>query len=231
MKFLLALLPFAVAGCHTAAPLPTKPAPAPALPVPPAWTAAVTPPVVTPPASHLEQRLRQQTQIIEALVSQNDALIAKLESAPAVPAPSPTVSISAPIVPPAPPPPVAVAPDVAPTSQPVTKKADEALLLPNADGVIDLTVRPATDSDTPINPFVVRTAAPGTAREITLHVGGIIAGPVACAVINDRLVQAGDNIESLAIERIEPNAVFIRHEGRRLRLPVSTRSVRVLLPL
>ena len=103
--------------------------------------------------------------------------------------------------------------------------------MPNADGVIDLSVRPTAESDAPTNPFVVRPTGPESAREITLHVGGIIAGPVACAVINDRLVQAGENLESLAIERIEHNAVFLRYDGRRLRLPVSTRPVRVRLPL
>jgi hypothetical protein len=37
---------------------------------------------------------------------------------------------------------------------------------------------------------------------------------MACAVINDRLVQVGEIVESLAVERIEPDAVLLRHSGK-----------------
>jgi hypothetical protein len=47
----------------------------------------------------------------------------------------------------------------------------------------------------------------------------------------DRLVQAGETIESLAVERIEPDAVLLRHSGRLLRLPVTEKATRVRLPL
>ena len=83
----------------------------------------------------------------------------------------------------------------------------------------------------PVNPFTVRTVPPEAMREVTLHVGGIVAGPMACAVINDRLVQVGEIIESLAVERIEADAVLLRHSGRLLRLPVAENSTRVRLPL
>jgi type II secretory pathway component PulC len=68
-------------------------------------------------------------------------------------------------------------------------------------------------------------------REVSLQVGGIAAGPMACAVINDRLVQVGEIIESLAVERIEPDAVLLRHSGKLLRLPVAEKPTRVRLPL
>jgi hypothetical protein len=83
----------------------------------------------------------------------------------------------------------------------------------------------------PVNPFTVRTVPPEAMREVSVHVGGIVAGPAACAVVNDRLVQAGETIESLAVERIEPDAVLLRHSGRLLRLPVTEQPTRVRLPL
>ena len=79
--------------------------------------------------------------------------------------------------------------------------------------------------------FTVRTVPPEGMREVSLQVGGIAAGPMACAVINDRLVQVGETIESLAVERIEPDAVLLRHSGKLLRLPVAEKAIRVRLPL
>lgn len=104
--------------------------------------------------------------------------------------------------------------------------------MPNAEGVIDLTI-PAipANPDEPINPFAVRIVPAESRREIILHVGGIVAGPVACAVINERLFQAGEAVESLAIERIERDAVFLRHGSHRLKLPVSDKPARVRLAL
>jgi type II secretory pathway component PulC len=108
----------------------------------------------------------------------------------------------------------------------------EPTLTPNADNVIDLVAFVVSEKPgEPVNPFTVRTVPPEAMREVTLHVGGIVAGPMACAVINDRLVQVGEIIESLAVERIEPDAVLLRHSGRLLRLPVAEKSTRVRLPL
>lgn len=229
MKLFLLLAPLVVVGCRTAATMPSKPAPSPAAAPQPTWAVQAAVPMVTPPSSNSEARIRQQTQIIEALVSQNDALAAKLDAKPEVPMTTAPVSIMAPVVPLAPPP---ASTAIASPPPPATKaKPDEPVLTPNFDGLIDLSIRPATESDEPVNPFVIRSGSADSTREISLHVGGIIAGPVACAVINDRLVQAGDTIETLVIERIDQNAVFIRHEGRRLRLPVSTKPVRVRLSL
>jgi hypothetical protein len=228
MKSALLLLPLALAGCHTAAPV------SPSLSSPAAVSARLAAPVAPespapPPTDALEQRVRRQRQTIDALVSQNDALTAKLAAsaratpppsaqfAPAVPTPNAFAPVPTPAeVPPAPPP--------APASR-------EPLLTPNADGLIDLAARPTANPDAPVNPFAVRSISPDSLREITLHVGGIIAGPVACAVINDRLLQAGESIESLTVDRIDASAVYFRYEGRRLRVPVSSRPVRVRLPL
>ncbi len=198
------------------------------LPAPTQPVAAIhplpNPPVMPPPpaSAGLEQRIRQQAQYIEALISQNDALTAKVTAANGATPPPPTVI-------PLPPTP---APLPRPAQVPPPPPPSEPTLTPNADNVIDLVAFVVAEKPgEPVNPFVVRTVPPDAMREVTLHVGGIVAGPMACAVINDRLVQVGEIIESLAVERIEVDAVLLRHSGRLLRLPVAEKATRVRLPL
>ena len=220
MKHLLIAIVIGLAGCQT--PPPPRVLPAPAKPV-----AAIPPPpsppapAPTPTSASLEQKLRQQAQYIEALISQNDALTAKLAGSNGS---SPSPRTAAPL--PAEPPPLQRPAPLAPPP-PV-----EPILTPNAENVIDLVaVIVAEKPGEPVNPFMVRTVPPEAMREVSVHVGGIVAGPAACAVVNDRLVQAGETIESLAVERIEPDAVLLRHSGRLLRLPVTEQPTRVRLPL
>lgn len=211
MKLLPVFLLFVLAGCQSQ---PATPVPLPKPALPPVSAVANN-----PSSSALERKIRQQAQTIEALVSQNEALTAKLNAAvsaapvPAVaPLPSPNLAPPTPVV--------------------ATPKVDSSVLAPNADGVIDLAAAAvAAKSGESVNPFAVRTASPEGTREMTLLVGGIVAGPTACAVINDRLLLAGDAIESLLVERIEADAVFLRCGEQRLRLPVSEKPVRVRLPL
>ena len=220
MKYLLVSIVIGLAGCQSTPapsvlPAPTKPV----VTLPPAPTVPV---VVPGPATvGLEQKLRQQAQYIEALISQNDALTAKITTASSSAPPTPTV--------------VPLPPDPAPLPRPAPVSPTlppEPTLTPNADNVIDLVAFVVSEKPgEPVNPFTVRTVPPEAMREVTLHVGGIVAGPMACAVINDRLVQVGEIIESLAVERIEPDAVLLRHSGRLLRLPVAEKSTRVRLPL
>jgi hypothetical protein len=241
MKHLLLVFAIALAGCQSAPTATVLPSPAkPAAAVSPA---PVTPTVAPVPSSAgLEQKLRQQAQYIEALISQNDALIAKLPATPvsATPAanintlPPPPLSLPPELA--APPPADPVPPPLPPTPVQVSSTPiplpPEPTLTPNADNVIDLVaVVVAEKPGEPVNPFTVRTVPPEAMREVTLQVGGIVAGPVSCAIVNDRLVQVGELIESLAIERIEANAVLLRHSGRLLRLPVAEKPVRVRLPL
>jgi hypothetical protein len=223
MKFLLVSVIIGLAGCQskpvpTALPVPTKPVasnhPLPAPPqVPPA-----------PASAELEQKIRQQAQYIEALISQNDVLTAKLAATNSATPPPPTVV------------PLPAQPNLT-QSTPLPRPAPvppppEPTLTPNADNVIDLVAFVVVEKPgEPVNPFTVRTVPPEATREVTLHVGGIVAGPIACAVINERLVQVGELIESLAVERIEADAVLLRHSGRLLRLPVSEKPTRVRLPL
>lgn len=219
MRFLSVLLSLGLVGCQTAAPTTTA-LPMPAKPAPESRPVVIAPPTPTSPA--LDQKIRQQAQFIEALISQNDALTAKLAPT-AVPPPPPVVAVSAPVSILAPKPPVA------PPGQPAPS---EPTLTPNADGVIDLAaVKADAKPGEPVNPFALRAVPAEAVREITLHVAGILAGAVPCAVINDRLVQTGESVESLAVERIEPDAVWLRYAGQRLRLPVSEKPVRVRLPL
>jgi hypothetical protein len=187
-----------------------EPRPIAAQPSPPA-------PVVSP----WKQKVKQQAQLIEALVSQNDALNAKL-AANATTTPNPTSPTAIPT-------PVTNDPPVAPHPEP---KPAESFAVPNAEGVIDLvavTLGQATGE--PVNPFAVRMVSAEKTREIALHVGGTVAGENPCAVLNDRLVQPGDVVESLAIERIEADAVILSRGEQRLRLPVAEKPVRVRLPL
>jgi hypothetical protein len=207
-----------LAGCQSAPRASTPPRPAEA----PAHTSLVAvspPPAAGPARGELERKLRLQAQHLEALMSQNDALRADLAAAsaqrvsPAKPEATPQAT-----VPPSRP---------APATTPATP--EEPALAPNADGIIDLSA-PVSRSGEPANPFAVRTAPEGPARELLLHVSGLIAGPVACAVVNGRLVQAGDAVESLRVERVEAEAVVLRGGERRLRLPLADKPVRVRLP-
>ena len=220
MKYLLVSIVIGLAGCQSTPapsvlPAPTKPV----VTLPPAPTVPVV--VPGPASAGLEPKLRQQAQYIEALISQNDALTAKITTASSSMPPPPTV--------------VPLPPDPVPLPRPVSVSPTlppEPTLTPNADNVIDLVAFVVSEKPgEPVNPFTVRTVPPEAMREVTLHVGGIVAGPMACAVINDRLVQVGEIIESLVVERIEADAVLLRHSGRLLRLPVAEKSTRVRLPL
>ncbi|HEX7632107.1 MAG TPA: hypothetical protein VF388_08245 [Lacunisphaera sp.] len=174
-------------------------------------------PTVSPTAP-LEQKIRQQAQYIEALISQNEALTARQGAMPSAnPAPvDPSPEVPRPILAH-----VAAAPEPA-----------GEMLLPNADGTIDLTAAAArAQGDELANPFAVRPAGTAAAREVALRISGIIAGKVTCAVINDRLVQANESVESLVVERIEADGVCLRFGGQRLRVPVSEQAVKVRLPL
>lgn len=201
MKYLLLFAGVLLAGCQTAPLPPVEPRPI---------VVAAPSPAPAEPDRTLERKLRQQAQVIEALISQNDALTARLGPTPRTAEATPRAT-----------------PSAAPTSEPAKS---EPYLSPNAEGVIDLTAV-GSNSDEAVNPFVVRKLPADATREVSLHVGGIIAGPTKCAVINDRLVQTGEAIESLNVEKIEPDAVFLRREGQRLRLPVSGSTVRVRMAL
>ncbi len=226
MKYLFPSILLALAGCQSAPPV----APLPQPPKPVAAPIAVAPvPSVAAPQP-MEEKLRQQAQYIEALLNQNDALSARLATRVA-----PAAEVSVPVLPAAvtnPPPVPAPSGTPAVANHAPVEPVPESPLVPNADGVIDLAAATlAAKPGEPVNPFAVRTVAADAVHEITVQVSGIIAGPTLCAVLNGRLVQAGDSIESLTVERVESDAVLARHSGHLLRLPVSEKPVRLRLPL
>ena len=115
---------------------------------------------------------------------------------------------------------------------PLAPASPATWLAPNAEGVIDLVAASLRDQPgEPVNPFAVRNGSAEAGREVALQVSGIMSGTVPCAVINGRLVQTGESVESLTVERIEPDTVWLQYAGQRLRLPVSEQPARVRLPL
>ena len=218
-----------LAGCRTPVPQ-LLPLPK-SVPEPKAIAAPITPvPAVTPvinPAT--EQRLKQQRQMIEALMSQNDALTAKLSTPVSEPAsvqaptspssvvivenPRVTVTEPTPLLVPVPMPPAVV-----------------VFVAPNADGVIDLTVI-STPSNEPVNPFAVRHLPAGATHEVALQINGIIGGSTPSALVNGRVIQPGEAVESLTLERCETDAAIFRRGEHLLRLPISTQAIRVRLAL
>lgn len=228
MKTSLILLSLLLcAGCQSAS-RPTTPGPM--TPVVKA-TPVASPPTVAPATAQLEHKLTQQSRLMAALIEQNDVLGEKLRRAEKAPAliavtPTPAAPTSGAPLPPVSAPvgtPSLVAPPVEPTPE-------LPLHTPNADGLIDLSV-PAGAPGASVNPFALRAVAAEPRREITLLVQGIAAGPNACALINERMCAPGDAVESLRVDRIEPDAVILRGEAFRLRILPTDKPVRVRLPL
>jgi len=214
MKTSLIISILLCAGCQSAAQLTPDP-------VPPVVKPA---PVAAPSAgADVERKLSRQARLMAALIEQNDVLAEKLRAAEQ---PAAAV-IPAPVAPPpAVPAQVATVP-VVPKEEP---KPELPLHAPNADGLIDLSFL-AGPSGAPVNPFALRSGAAETRREITLLVQALAAGPNACALINERMCAPGDAVESLRVDRIEADAVILRGETFRLRIPPTDKPVRVRLPL
>lgn len=104
----------------------------------------------------------------------------------------------------------------------------EPALMPDGEGVIDLTAGGPADEE---NPFAVRTTDASATREISLLVSGLLRGPAGpMALVNGRPLQAGDCWESLQLVRIEADTVLFGHGTQLLRLPVSRTAVRLKLP-
>lgn len=224
LDFLLILTLVTVTGCQSAP-----------RPVPPPVAAPV--PSAAPSLELQEKTLRQQ-QHIQALIAQNEALLARVQELEAAPLVSPTPPVPA-VLPPAILQPVAAepvnlapVPPSAPSAPSVPSPLAEPAILPNADGLIDLTALLAQTRDgDDVNPFAVRSLPADAIREVTLHVQGVIGGAAPCALINQRTVQPEQTIESLTLVGVEPNAVLVRHAAHLLRLPVAEKSVRIRLPL
>ncbi len=230
MKIAVLLVPLALAGCRTAAPQ--------LLPLPKPLSASPTPVITPPAATHsaaqiaYEQKLRQQRQIIEALMSQNDALTVKLEATASLPNPliderPATLANSEPRAE-TPPPATVLSPAVPnlPIPSALPSPTSEVFLAPNAEGIIDLAALTAPASE-PTNPFAVRSAGADATRDLVFIVSGIVGGASPVALVNGRAIQVGETIESLTLERCEPDAAIFRRGEHRLRLAVDPKPVRV----
>lgn len=247
MKTSLLFCALLCAGCQTTRPRPAvKPSPDP-LPMHGSPAVYAAQPVSPNPAA-VEERLLEQGRLMAALVEQNEALTARLQviEHPAAPpeappakavaiATSPPTPVQAPSIPPtasidvAPPTPAtpAIAPPSAPAPTAELPADDIALFMPNADGVIDLTTLDAASPGSLPNPFAIRTPSARAPHELTLAVQGIFSGPSPCALVNERVVEPGDAIESLKITRIEPGAIFLKGDDFNLKLPLGDKPVRL----
>lgn len=205
MKRFLPLL-LILAGCQSR---PTVPTPAPE-PRP-----VSNPAPAGPSQTEWEKRLRRERQLAEALLSQNEALQSELRDARM-------------------PPPAKIEPPSAQgstvlTTAPALVEPSGPVLLPNADGLIDLIVREQPKAGASANPFAVRTP-PSESREITLKLQGIVAGEKPCALVNGRLMSVGDTVEGLQLIHIGPEALFFTSANATLKLPLDFKSVRVRRP-
>lgn len=208
MKTLLVLFTLGcLVGCQT------RKSPPPALPK--ATEPPAAPVSLSPPAPHdWEQQLRQQRQLAEALMSQNDALQAQLREALArTPQPVP---VNVPTVP-------ALPADLI-TPQPAEPPIN--VLMPNAEGLIDLIAARAGPDDKLVNPFAVRLPS-GNEVETVLRVQGVVTGKHPCALVNDQLVSVGDTVEMLRLERIETRELYFTVGRFTLKIPVGGQPVRI----
>lgn len=192
-------------------------------------TAPVAPPSeglpATPSLEWQETTLRQR-QEIQALIAHNEALraeIHELNARPVTP-PTPTAAFEKPAAKAEPPVPRAAAQK--------TPEADFGpVLLPNADGLIDLTVLPPSRDGDEDNPFAVRILPADAVREIPVHVAGVVGGEKPCAFVNGRPVQEGESVDSLRVVRIAAEGVLFLQGSHLLRIPVSAKPVRVRVAL
>jgi len=110
----------------------------------------------------------------------------------------------------------------------------DRIAVPNSDGVIDLAALDAADPPGTIpNPFVVRYRPPASIREVSLTIDGVLISKNAgddCAIVNGDVYSRGDALAGLVVESIAPDAIELRSDGVRLRIPVADRPVRLRLP-
>ena len=69
--------------------------------------------------------------------------------------------------------------------------------------------------------------------EVSLTIDGVLISKNAgddCAIVNGDVYSRGDALAGLVVESIAPDAIELRSDGVRLRVPVADRPVRLRLP-
>ena len=199
------ILCLVLAGCQSVtAPI----APQPQVPAVPASM-----PAPSQREAELEARLQQQRYVVDALLSQQEALRARPGTDEARPPVKPVAAAHL----------VPLAPVLA-DSRPAN------FMQPDGKGVIDLALLAAKPADSAhSNPFVVQTADATPPREIPLLVQGILSGANPSAIVNERPLEIGESVESLRLVRVEADSAYFSAGDQLLRIPLG-RPVRVRLP-
>ena len=247
MKTNLLFASLLLAGCQSSPPvirplpdpLPMHASPASLAAQPVGDAPAPKAPVAAAPAAADTEKQKRQAQWIEALMAQNDVLTARLgaldQARTSPPPATPLAPAAAGATAPAPGtalPVTTAIPETAsvPAAGAVTPAAipdTTPLLVPNADGVVDTTALKASGS--PPNPFAVRSLPADAVREVSFKVEGIFAGAVPCVLVNGRVAEPGDSVESLKLTRITAEALVLTGEGFAVRLPLGLTKVRLAL--
>jgi len=169
-------------------------------------------PVPPPPASDE----------VAALRADLASLRAELKSA----APPSPPAVAAPIHPAAAPVPMAATaprptgPDVSPL----------VTLVPNADGVVEISralIGAGTDN---ANPFVVRYQPDEPMRELSLAIGGVALGANPSALVNGRTLSIGEPWECFSLRAVESDALVFASSDVAVRLPVGDRITKIRIP-
>lgn len=159
---------------------------------------------------------------VAALRADLASLRAELKSA----APLPSPAVSPPSRPAAAPLPIAAA-----TPQPVGLDASPLVtLVPNADGVVEISRALIGAGSDNANPFVVRYQPDERMRELSLAIGGVALGANPSALVNGRTLSIGEPWECFSLRTVESDALVFDSSDVAVRLPVGDRITKIRIP-
>jgi len=125
-------------------------------------------------------------------------------------------------------------PAPSPPQEPPDPPDAPIIVVPNADGVLDLTnLAPPGDTDGVPNPFRVHHRPPTQFRELPLAIDSVLIGDRsadASAVINGELYTAGDRLEDLAIISIAADTIELQRGPVLLKVPVQDQPTLLRIP-
>lgn len=175
-----------------------------------------------PLPADLHQLLERQNNALRSLSLQNAALADKL-AAKNTSGSSTTSSVET----------TATNAEGAQVGNPGEMTGDDAynIIAPNADNVIELDpqlfTQAAGDAD---NPFVQIYRPQVQLRDFSLTISAAILGPKPTVVINDRIYNAGESIEGLAVHRIDDEGVWLRKGTFLFHCSVDERPLKLRIP-